>query len=81
MPIANPDLDLTERLNAALAGTGFFVRPGEQGCVLVERMGFLRGIWHCNGGAYSWFPGGYSEPTHVFEDPGAVIAFMLRKTV
>ena len=69
--------DLIERLNAALGGSDFAVREGEAGCMLVERRGYLRGIWHCDGARYAWIPGGYSEPAAVFDSEEAVIGFMV----
>jgi hypothetical protein len=80
MTNSNAKGDLIARLNAALSGTAFAVREGEEGCVLVERQGFLRGIWHCHEGTYAWIPGGYSEPTEVFETPDAIVEHTLRRT-
>lgn len=80
MPNEMSKVDLVERLNAALAGTGCSVREGEQGCILVERKGFLRGVWHCADGAFAWIPGGYSKPTLVFKNADAVVEYMRQRT-
>jgi hypothetical protein len=77
MPTLTKEIELLARIQGLIHrnNTGLTAGFGEQGGVVIERRGHVRGIWRCLGGEFAWTPAGYNEPVHEAADIEAAVAY------
>ena len=77
MPNPSEQETLFKRLTTLMksASSGFSVEIGDNGEVVLQRSGHVRGFWRCHGGHFAWTPAGYNEPAYKAADIDAAVAY------
>ena len=77
MPTIANEMELLARIQGLIFGnlTGLTAGFGEQGGLVIERRGHVRGVWRCMDGGLAWTPAGYNEPVHVADSVEAAVTF------
>jgi hypothetical protein len=77
MPTQQHEAELLSRLETLVRNhpRNLTIRLGDDGGVVIERRGHVRGIWRCMDGAFAWTPAGYNEPVHQASELVAAVAY------
>jgi hypothetical protein len=57
--------------NEVLQRNGYAVLFNEQGHVVIDRAGHVKGVWQAIDGVLAWTPAGYNEPLYKVADAKA----------
>jgi hypothetical protein len=63
------------RQNELLRTRGFSLSCSQNGGIVVDRYGHVRGIWDFDGRSYTWVSPGSSEPLFRTDDPNSAVDY------
>jgi hypothetical protein len=63
------------RQNETLKMRGFSLSQGQDGGIVIDRWGHVRGIWDFDGDFYTWVTPGSSEPIFRTSDPKSAVDY------
>jgi hypothetical protein len=63
------------RENETLRMRGFSLSRGQNGGIVIDRSGHVRGIWDFDGNCYTWVTPGSSEPIFRTDDPKSAVLY------